>query len=386
MKVKKGAEMNTNNSFIFNLPDNFEKKYKTILRDQSSYFYHIERRTYAIILPNGLTKQELENNIKDSLNTFLADKGNISAVMVFVYRDTDRERDVYTIARGTFAPYGDWSKASEFISYENNKLVIDYQDNYFEKEDDPRKLMNIGDTITLAKKVFLSSLPDNDDNIVFKTISNVDAQIINKIVYPMGSSDLIRYMVKIDDVTGWVGSWEIYDEEAQNKWEKEKKSPLVKEYFVDIYESEITNQILDLGIKTNFPDGTMLLISLDRHYYIDGLSEPRVGDIYSKDLPVKDGDIKVQIVIDDNKWYSEKLRLSKNVPSVFSQPKDVPDKLELRVLFSPMREQSKEILEILGTNGEFIKGHGAEGFYGKTKFDVHMSLDYSFNVSKVNLK
>lgn len=169
-------ELKNSLEIIFTLPENFKREYDNILDEEDVPFGRIQRKRYSIALPKGLSKTEIEENIKDSLNTYLKDKSNICAVMVFVYRDTDIERSAYTVARGTFAPFGDWSRANEFKSYRDNKLVVKFS------EPDKNKPLNelLQKTIielekitqTSYNQIFLISRYNNEELIAVAQIGN----------------------------------------------------------------------------------------------------------------------------------------------------------------------------------------------------------------------
>lgn len=198
------------NSNPFALPENFQKKYTSIFDDRDSSF---KRRTYSISIPSILSKQEIENNIRHSLNNYLSDKEDVSAVMMYVYVDNANKQDNAYIARGIFAPNGDWSKPDEFKSYQENKFVIDFEESYFREEKDKGKLFNINDNVYLKKGIGLSSKKDNweDSNIIFKTSSISKAKILDKAIYYMPDFKLVRYRVVLKNkVVGWINSNDIF--------------------------------------------------------------------------------------------------------------------------------------------------------------------------------
>ncbi|MCX6233245.1 MAG: hypothetical protein NT175_00770 [Bacteroidetes bacterium] len=170
------------------------------------------------------------------------------------------------------------------------------------------------------------------------------------------------------------------------KWEiKEMKEAVkeipvseLKEYTIELSAINEGERKVKINIKTDFPDGTNLLIDVSRTHYLKGKNEAYSGEIFSKDLMVKNGEIETIVYINDTKWYNECQEISKALPDDFPPISKISDKIEIGVLFSPRRDQSKETLEILGRNGEYIKGNGAERTMGFTTYRVSKELIIPF--------
>lgn len=107
----------------FQLPENFQPKFKEIKDEADVSYNNVIRKKYNLFFNKELSKTDMENQIKASLNTFLLSKKNqINSVAVFCYHI---DQPNLLIARGFFAPdNGNWSKAHEFKSYQENNLNI----------------------------------------------------------------------------------------------------------------------------------------------------------------------------------------------------------------------------------------------------------------------
>ncbi|MFN8672353.1 MAG: leucine-rich repeat domain-containing protein [Candidatus Sericytochromatia bacterium] len=274
---------------IFNLENDLKKSYSEILNEEDVSYGNIIRKKFYIKLPEGLSKLEVENNIKFAINEYLKDKKNINALAIFVCKETDSELDIYTIARAFFAPYGNWDRSNEFKSYLDNKLTIDYEESYLKNN-----------------------------------------QKIN--------------------------------------------------YFIELNKN-IKDSSLYLKIKTNFPDKTKLLITVSRSYFIGNNKKKYLNKFIDKDYTIKNGEIYLNIDIDDNLWYKKLLKKIDENPSVLSKPEKINDYIDINILFSTLRHQENSVLNILGFNGEFISGKGAKIIYGKTVFEKNKTVKIPFNIT-----
>jgi DNA-binding ferritin-like protein (Dps family) len=170
------------------------------------------------------------------------------------------------------------------------------------------------------------------------------------------------------------------------KWEikemKEavKKIPVaeLKEYTIELFAINEGERKVKININTDFPDGVNFLVSIDRTHYLKGKNEAYSGKIFSKDLTVKNGEIETIVNINDTKWYNEHQELVKALPDDFSPISKISDKIDIDVLFSPRRNQSADILIILGSNGEFVKGDGAEKSGNLTTYRISKELNIPF--------
>jgi len=134
-----------------------------------------------------------------------------------------------------------------------------------------------------------------------------------------------------------------------------------KEYYSKIELSVIKegSRKVKINITTDFPDGVNFLVDVGRKHYLKGKSEVYFGEIFSEDLTVKNGEIETTIIIDDTNWYNKYQELRKSLPNDWPPISKISDKIDVKVLFSPRRTQSPDILKLLGTKGEFVKGDSA---------------------------
>ena len=152
----------------------------------------------------------------------------------------------------------------------------------------------------------------------------------------------------------------------------------IKEYKIELSTIKIDQRKINININTDLPNGTNLLIDVRRSHFIKGKKEEYSGDIYSEDLTVRDGKIQTTVIINDIKWYNEYQELSESLPDDFPPISSISDNIKISVLFSPRRAQSKETLEVLGENGEYIKGDGADNSLSFTTFRVSKELNIPF--------
>ena len=137
----------------------------------------------------------------------------------------------------------------------------------------------------------------------------------------------------------------------------------IKEYYVDLNVEDIGSRQIKINIKTNFPDGTNLHIWVKRIYYESGdLSIRYAGDIFSKNISVKDGKIDLLIDVNDSDWYNEYYKKAEEYKGIIDYPgiSHVSPEVGISVLFTPKGNHPMEILDILGYDGEFMKGSGVE--------------------------
>jgi len=154
--------------------------------------------------------------------------------------------------------------------------------------------------------------------------------------------------------------------------------PDIKNYVVDITTINVDTRVIKVSVKTNFPNGTNLLLTAGRIHFLKESDEEYFGGIYSEDLSVNNGKIEATVYIDDSKWYNEHLRLEKTLPDDIKPIAKIIDNITISVLFSPKREQSDNILKITGINGEYISGDGTESNYNFTTLQVSKEIKIPF--------
>ncbi|MDO9340606.1 MAG: hypothetical protein Q7T72_08790, partial [Bacteroidales bacterium] len=176
------------------------------------------------------------------------------------------------------------------------------------------------------------------------------------------------------------------------KWEIKKiEEPIkeipvakLKEYKIELFAINIGERKVEINIITNFPNGTNLSLSIYRIFYVKGDTTSYIGELGDKDFSVKNGKFETIIdIINDTEWYNERQRLVKALPNDFQPISKISDKITINVMYTPAVPQPANVLEILGTRGEFVTGKGAEKFgtgtLGRlTSFSISKEFNFPF--------
>ena len=123
------------------------------------------------------------------------------------------------------------------------------------------------------------------------------------------------------------------------------QSSEAKEYKIELSAIDEGERKVKININTNFPEGTNLHIWVKRIYYEGGdLNTEYAGEIFTKDVSVKNGKIELLIDIDDSGWYNEYYKKAEEYKGIIDMPgvTHTSPEIEISVLFSPKREQSKD--------------------------------------------
>ncbi len=92
--------------------DNFTPKY-TVVEEDNLTLAGVPRFEQRISVPLGLSHEELKKNLLDAAWK-LQKKKNAAAVIIFAFREDDKERKGgYSAGKCTLAPFGNWAKAIE---------------------------------------------------------------------------------------------------------------------------------------------------------------------------------------------------------------------------------------------------------------------------------
>jgi len=178
--------------------------------------------------------------------------------------------------------------------------------------------------------------------------------------------------------TKWFKYTEDYKKsEARKQYVKEKQE-YAKDYSLSLDVKKIASRKIAITVNSNLPNNANLLISVGRIHYMKGEDGKYSGEIYSKDIALKQGKIETTVNVNDTKWYDEHQALVKASPEYFSPISKISDSIDIEVLFSPGRDQPKEILDILGNRGENIKGTQAESDYGMVMMRISKALEIPF--------
>ncbi len=207
------------------LPADFEPRYK-IQNEEDLSYSNINRRQIRITVPYGLNKAEIENNLKHATK-FVYNKYKPDGISIFVYEDGDNIMSHYTVAKGDFAPFGDWGKITSSSKLDNYKLQIDIQEAYFK----PKTLtLEKGSVVRLfreekwdkkkkdfvpAKDVALSKSINSwdEEDIIAYAQNNSSAKILDVYKEKIVGFDFIRYKVRVTikgkNFEGWVHGDEV---------------------------------------------------------------------------------------------------------------------------------------------------------------------------------
>lgn len=87
-----------------------------------------------------------------------------------------------------------------------------------------------------------------------------------------------------------------------------------------------------------------------------------MGDLGDKDFSVKNGKFETIIIINDTEWYNRYQKADNTIPDDFPPISKIFDKITINVIYTVAAPQPANVLEILGTKGEYVTGKGAEKF------------------------
>lgn len=273
----------------FNLLKEYNPVYK-LERDNDISYANVKRRKVLITVPPGLSKKDLEMNIKYAvIETYKTHRPH--AISVLAYKKGTNINSIFTAGRCEFAPFGDWARAGETEDLEYFEIKLWFNDEY------------------------------------------------------LGIKPKKKVMAKVDESK-------------------------LREFFIKLDVNKIGSRTLVLKVKTNFPEGTILLISVGRIYYEINDDATYYGDIYNINHVVKNGIINTKIVSDDSKWYKEYYSKQKQLGKEMFPGIDknrISKNIEISVLYTPNGQTDKKVLNITGEKAEYIKGIGVkESVSGKT--------------------
>jgi len=130
------------------------------------------------------------------------------------------------------------------------------------------------------------------------------------------------------------------------------------EYLITI-DTTVDGNTLTISGKTNLPDDSYLAVHVDRLYKCGGETEWNNAGLASHTATVQNGKYSDVAMIYSEKWYDDlsKYFLESGIPPIT----EVSDDLSITVIFSPVRfPQSDSVYEIVGRNGERLKGEQVE--------------------------
>lgn len=200
----------------FPIPDDFTPVYQVASFEDLSYMYggnKIDRHQYRIILPRGLSDEEIKSNMRHLAMQKYAQIG-VKNLSILAYRDKSEINEAYTAALYELCPYGKWEQTNVKCpdeSYEEN-FIISSSYSQTDKFTKGQKItLNSKTEYDSTKKEFVaatktnvSSVPSNfsDENV--QKIKNGTTGIIMDI---FSKPHWIAYKIKFDDPSihdGWV--------------------------------------------------------------------------------------------------------------------------------------------------------------------------------------
>jgi len=222
---------------------------------------------------------------------------------------------------------------------------------------------------------------DNRNWIEFTTFLYLPEMNTSMMAYGIGEFNqdgLVKFDLNEHSLSGT--KWEMKE---TKQIEKEVYTSELKEYAIDLSAVKIRAREIKISIKTDFPDGTNILLSVGRTHFLKGSNDEYSGEIFSKDFPVNQGTIETTVNIDDSKWHDEHQRLVRAIPDDIQPIASISDNISISVLYSAARTQPSDVKKILGARGEFVTGKGADKFgTGKagpiTTFRVSKELNFPF--------
>ncbi len=207
------------------IPTYFMKNY-SLEKEEDLSHNGIVRTQLRITVPIGLSKYDIENNIKNAVIECYK-KTESDGISVLVFEKGDNIESAYSVAMGEFAPMGNWSLVQTNAALSTFKLKVEYKDAYFNPKSQTFKK---GGSIKLyqekagsraeRKMVKVTSVPLSksarewtDEFIIVKISNNTSAKIID--IYKeklTDGSEFIRYRVETQyngkKYSGWINSEE----------------------------------------------------------------------------------------------------------------------------------------------------------------------------------
>lgn len=230
----------------------------------------------------------------------------------------------------------------------------------------------------IAQQIWKKDLKKWDEFTIFMYLPDMDMDYSAYCVAEINKDGLIKLKLQQYSLLG-------------TKWEPKKEQPKnpprnienLKEYYVSIQPELLNNRRVNVYIETNFPDGTNMLLTIERHKYLKGKEELYSGQIYDEYFTVNESGFEKIVTIDDSEWYNEHLRLVKALPEDIMPIEKISDNIEVSVLYTAMKEQPEKVTSILGLTGEFVGGKGASRPGKMTVFRESKELKVPFSPYKV---
>lgn len=130
----------------------------------------------------------------------------------------------------------------------------------------------------------------------------------------------------------------------------------VVRYALELSVSRTGSRKLDVGIVTDFPDSTNLVLTARRPYYIRGGTEEQYGTILEKLCPVVDGAYTDTLALDESDWYYRRLREGESGAGEFAGFRSISPRVIVEARYSPDTPQPETVRSVLGPRGEYVSG------------------------------
>lgn len=143
-----------------------------------------------------------------------------------------------------------------------------------------------------------------------------------------------------------------------------EKKKQTEDFKIDIKTDKISENNYKTDIETNFPDNTSFTISVSRDYKRKNSSVIYSATYYDEfSTLVKNGKINFNFTVDETKWQNEYIKHQKEYGNLDKTLTDVDfssinDTIEINVLYTPMGEKNETNIELIGKDGENLKGDG----------------------------
>lgn len=170
------------------------------------------RKTYFILLPSDVTKEEFVNTVKKMIKTETTKDNDIDLIMVFAYDKLEDIKEPYTVGRMIWGPKGEWSGVTSKIALNNDRSSYNYSYDFFAKQ----QIFSSGTIVKLINDsgdISVSSKSDSwEDNYIIVSVPNgTEAKVLDIAKYP--AAQVVRYKVVFNylgkEYTGWVHDFNI---------------------------------------------------------------------------------------------------------------------------------------------------------------------------------
>jgi hypothetical protein len=120
---------NTGPNLTFGIPSDFSAAYEVVKKEDTP-LGTARRRILSIVLPPGLTRAQLNLNLKHAAKSEY-DRGGIAAVRVLAYLKGGPTDGKVTTGKCDLAPFGDWERAEETVPRTQVVTHVTIEEKYF---------------------------------------------------------------------------------------------------------------------------------------------------------------------------------------------------------------------------------------------------------------